>query len=224
MTGASSSAVEPVVDLAPPRLLGESAVRVVEHAPEVDLLVPHREAMSLELREIEDVSDETLEPVRLRSDDVERRLDLIRLGDDAFAQRLHVATNRCERRPQLVRDRHEERALELLGLGELVDHAPEAVAELRDLVAAPRLGDLDLVAPRRDLLRRAREREHRLGQPARQPPEEKSAERDPDRERERQPPEQRQPLLAKLGDRLRDHEPAERLGSLRRAVRAGRLR
>ena len=38
-------------------------------------------------------------------------------------------------------------------------------------------------------------------------------ERDPDREREREPPEQREPLLAELGDRLRDDEPAERLGS-----------
>ena len=64
---------ERVVDLAATRLLGERSVGLVEHALEVDLLVPHREAVSLELREVEHVSDESLEPVGLRRDDLERR-------------------------------------------------------------------------------------------------------------------------------------------------------
>ena len=73
MTGASPVPRQRVVDLAPPRLLGERTVRLVEESLEVDLLVPHREAMRLQLREVEDVADEPLEPVGLRRDDVERR-------------------------------------------------------------------------------------------------------------------------------------------------------
>ncbi len=62
---------QPVVDLATARLLGEGAVCLIEHALEIDLLVTHREAVGLELREIEDVADEALEPVRLGNDDLE---------------------------------------------------------------------------------------------------------------------------------------------------------
>ena len=80
---------------------------------------------------------------------------------------------------------------------------------------ALRLGDLDVVAPGRDVLRRAREGEHRLGEAAREPPEQHRGEPDPDGEREREPFEQGDPLLAELGDRLGDDEPAERLGSPR---------
>ena len=75
-----------VVDLAPARLLGERAVRLIEHALEVDLLVTNGEPVRLELREVEDVADEPLEPVGLGGDDVERRLHLLGLGDDALAQ------------------------------------------------------------------------------------------------------------------------------------------
>ena len=52
---------------------------------------------------------------------------LLGLGDDALAHRLDVPANRGQRRPQLVRDGHEERALELLRLGELRDHSAEAL-------------------------------------------------------------------------------------------------
>ena len=211
--------VDPVVDLAPARLLGERAVRMVEDAAEVDLLVPDREPVRLELREVEDVPHETLEPVRLCGHDLERRLDLLRLADDALAHRLDMAANRRERRPQLVRDGHEERALELLRLGQLLDHAPEAIAELRDLVAAACLGDLDVVPSRRDVLCGAREREHGAREPVRQPPEERGPERDPDRERQREPSEQGQPLLTELRDRLPDDEMAERIRPLREANR-----
>ena len=62
---------QPVVDLATARLLGECAVRLIEHALEIDLLATHREPVGLELREIEDVADEALEPVRLGDDDLE---------------------------------------------------------------------------------------------------------------------------------------------------------
>ena len=73
ITGASPSPDEPVVDLPPPRLLCERAVGVVEHAAHVDLLVPNREPVRLQLREIEHVADEPLETVGLGGDDLERR-------------------------------------------------------------------------------------------------------------------------------------------------------
>ena len=74
--------------------------------------------------------------------------------------------------------------------------------------------DLDVVATGRDLLGRARERADGLGQTPRQPEEQEPGERHADREREREPAEQRDPLLAQLRLGLRDDEPAERLGAL----------
>ena len=71
-----------VVDLAAARLLGEGAVGLVEHALEVDLLLPHREAMGLELGEVEHVSDQALEPVGLGGDDLERDANLLGLAHD----------------------------------------------------------------------------------------------------------------------------------------------
>ena len=141
-------------------------------------------------------------------------LHLLRLADDALAQRLDVAADRRQRRPELVRHGHEERTLELLGLGELRDHPTEALAQERDLVAAPRLGNLDVVAPGGDVLRRPGESPHGLGQTPREPEEEHGRERDADCEREREPAEKREPLLAQLGLGLRDDQPPERLGAL----------
>ena len=118
--------------------------------------------------------------------------------------------------------RHEERPLQTLGLGELRHHPAEPLGEQRDLVAAATLRYVDVVAAGGDVLRRTREPEHRLGQPAGQPPEEHSGERDAGREREREATEEDEPLLAQLGDRLRDDEPAEWLGSRREADRLRR--
>ena len=86
ITGASSPPRQAVVDLAPAGLLGERAVRLIEDTLEVDLLVTHREPVRLQLREVEHVADEPLEPVGLGGDDVERRPHLLGLGDDALAQ------------------------------------------------------------------------------------------------------------------------------------------
>ena len=74
MTGGSASALQAVVDLAAARLLGERAVRMIQDATQVDLLVADGEPVRLELREIEHVSHQPLEAVGLRRDDVERGL------------------------------------------------------------------------------------------------------------------------------------------------------
>ncbi len=212
--------LEPVLDLAPTGFLGERSVRMIEDAPEVDLLLANGEAMRLELREVEHVADEALEPDRLGRDDVERDPHLIGLRHDPLAQRLDVAADRGKRRPQLVRDRHQEGALELLRLGELGDHAPESIAQLRDLVGPSCGWNLHVVAARGDVLGRARQREHGVGKATREPPEENAAQRDPDRQRQREPAEKREPLLAKLRRRLRDDEPADRRRAASRGARA----
>ena len=67
--GRDLGARDRVVDLPATRLLGERPVRLVEHALEIDLLLAHREPVGLELRQVEHVSDEALEPVGLRRDD-----------------------------------------------------------------------------------------------------------------------------------------------------------
>ena len=166
ITGAVLGPRDGVVDLAPARLLRERPVRLVEHALQVDLLLTHREPVCLELREVEHVPDESLESVGLGSDDVERRADTVRIAHDALADRLDVPPDRGQWRPQLVRDGHEERALQLLRLRELLDHPAEPLAQKRDLVATPCLRDLDVVAACRDVLGGARQHADGLGQPA----------------------------------------------------------
>ena len=78
---------------------------------------------------------------------VERLLGRLRVGDDALAQRGDVAANRGQRRPQLVRDGHQEVALELLGLGEPRRHLPEALGEVADLTAAAHRRDVHVTRP-----------------------------------------------------------------------------
>ena len=68
-----------------------------------------------------------------------------------------MAADRRQRRPKLVRDRHQEVALELLRLLEPRSHLPEALRELADLTARVDLGNLvqaagDVVGRLRELL------------------------------------------------------------------------
>ena len=64
--------VEPELDLAAPRLLAEARMRALDEHPHVDLLRVDREPVGVQLREVEHVADEPLEPDRLAGDDVER--------------------------------------------------------------------------------------------------------------------------------------------------------
>ena len=85
------------------------------------------EAVGVELREVEHVADEALEPLapRLRRS----RATLLRRSgsvDRPLAQRRDVAADRGQRRPQLVRDGHQEVPLQLLRLGEPGRHLAEA--------------------------------------------------------------------------------------------------
>ena len=133
----------PVVDLPPSRLLAEGAVGTLADALHVHLLAGEREAVRVELREVEDVADEPLEARRLGRDHVERRA---LVTHEPLAQRLDVTADRGQRGAQLVRDRHEEVPLALLGLGEARGHLPQPVGEVPDLAASRHARDLD-VAP-----------------------------------------------------------------------------
>src|SRR5207253_6953104 len=123
----------------------------------VELLAREREAMTLELREIEHFSDETLEPARLLGDYLERLGPDHRVLREPFPQRVDVPADRGQRRPQLVRHGHEEVALPLLRLRETLCHLAQPVGEMPDLTPAPYLGHLDVEAPRRDVVGDVRE-------------------------------------------------------------------
>ena len=60
---------------------------------------------------------------------------LLELGivDDALEERRDVAADRGQRRPQLVRDRHQEVALHHLDLGEPAGHLAEPLAQVAEL-------------------------------------------------------------------------------------------
>ena len=93
--------------------------------------------MRVELREIEDVADEPLEPLGLGAITSSDCLAQLRILGDALAERLHVAADRRQRRPQLVRDGHEEVPLQLVGLREPRGHLPKRSARCADLVVRP---------------------------------------------------------------------------------------
>ena len=63
---------EVVLDAARPRLLGEGRVGALAEGAHVDLLAQDREAASVELGQVENVSHETLQPQRLLGDHLER--------------------------------------------------------------------------------------------------------------------------------------------------------
>ena len=132
-----------VVDPALARLLVERRVRALDELLHVDLLGVQREAARIELRQVEDVADEPREPFRLGGDDVQREVARVGVLDQPLAERGDVASNRRQRRAQLVRHRHEEVPLELLGLAEPSRHVPEALRQVADLASTRHRGHLD---------------------------------------------------------------------------------
>ena len=130
----------------------------------------------------------------------------LRVLDEPLPERGDVAANRGQRRAQLVRHRHQEVPLELLGLAQPSRHLPEALREVADLASARHRGHLDLVVAARDLVGNAREVEHRPCQPPREISRQAQRDDEAAEERERQPPEQRHDARRELVLRLRDDE------------------
>ena len=128
--------VELEVDLAAPRLLAEARVGALDEHADVDLLRVHREPVRVELRQVEHVADEPLEPDRLAGDDVERGPLELGVVEQPVADRVDVALDRGQRRAELVRDRHQELPLALLGRRQPRRHLVELLGQAADLVAA----------------------------------------------------------------------------------------
>ena len=84
----------PVVDCAAPRLFAERGVRLLAERLHVDLLLQEREPVRVELREVEEVADETGESVALECDDRERGLAGARILGKLLAPRASVADSR----------------------------------------------------------------------------------------------------------------------------------
>ena len=68
-----------VVDLPRLRLLAERGVRLLDEPRHVHLLVPDREAPRVELRQVENVSDQALEAAGFGRDHVEREVPRLRI-------------------------------------------------------------------------------------------------------------------------------------------------
>ena len=106
-----------VVDLAPPRLLAEASRRPGRRA------APCRPPRACTVNRCassfaRSSTSPTSRSSRIVSprDDVERRIRALRVVDEPVADRVDVAPDRGQRRAQLVRDRHQEVPLALLGL------------------------------------------------------------------------------------------------------------
>src|SRR4029079_8714072 len=169
------------------RLLTERDVGLVAEAFHVDFFREEREAVRFQLREIEAVADEPLEPDALTRDHVERGGTRLRVLRDSFAQSVHVTADRGERRAELVRDAHQEVAFLLLGDRQSCGHLPEAVGKLSDLTTAFYFRQIDVVVASRDFVARAREREDGRRDPSGQIPPELPRDEDSPERGDRQP-------------------------------------
>ena len=122
-----------------------------------------------------------------------------------------MATDRGQRRSQLVGDSHQEVSLERVRCLELRRHLAEPLREVADLIAARHLRNGDAVVASRDLVGRVGEREHGSRDSPRQIPAECAGDQDPSKERRQQPPHERQPALAQTRARSRQDDRAEDL-------------
>ena len=175
----------------------------------VHLFGVHRETACFELRQVEDVTDEPLQPCPLTCDDIEGGCASLGILRDAFPQCVDMTADRGQRRAQLVRDAHEEVALLPLGVRQARGHLPEAVGEVSDLTAAAHVRQVDVVAAPRNLVGRTRERKHGPRDAPRQVPAEQSRDDDSAERRDRQPLQEWDQLVVQLRLRLRDDQVAE---------------
>ena len=169
--------------------------------------------MRVELRQVEDVAHEPLEPFRLEADHLERMRPRRLVLHDALEQRVHVAADGRQRRPQLVRDGHQEVPLQGLGLFELRSHVPEPRRQMADLAAARHLGNSDAVAAGGNLVGRLGQREHRLRDPSREVPAERAGDENSREEGGQEPPDERQHGLVQAGLRSGEDDRSEQLAA-----------
>ncbi len=140
--------------------------------------------MRVELREVEDVADEPLEPLRLGLHRRERHVAQLGILDDALEQRRDVAADRGQRRAQLVRDAHQEVALDRSASASRLAISPNRSARCASSPGAF-VGTLDGVVARRDLVGSLRELEHRPDDPPREVDAEAAGHKEAEQRRER---------------------------------------
>ncbi len=111
------------------RLLLVPSHGVLRDLGEVDLARVHAEVGAVHAREVEEITDEPLEPRRFDDD---RCCNVLRI-ERAVLQRLRIAADRGERRLQLVADGEQERLLRLTCATELLGEVVERNRERREL-------------------------------------------------------------------------------------------
>ena len=154
------------VDVDGPGLLAERARGLLEQRLEPDLLAHDPELVRLEAGQVEQVADQPVEAAHLLVHGLERLVELVG-ADHALGDGLDVARDGRERRPQLVRDAHQEVALELVDLAQAVDHALEPGGELAELVVGVALADhVHVEVAAGHLVGRAADHAQRLGDAA----------------------------------------------------------
>ena len=183
--------VDAVVDRARAGLLAERLVGLLDELLHVDLLAQHGEAVGVELREVEDVADEPLEPPRLGLDDLERARPQLGILDErpraaprrgrgspsaASAARARPTSGSCARAPRPLR-------------------AAAAISSKRSarwpISPGRALAALDLVVAARDLVGGARQREDGPHDPAREVPGERAGDEQAERPGDREPAHER---------------------------------
>ena len=110
-------------------LMGVPGEGLVATSPRSVAISVTSNAAAAQPREVEQVADQALQPVRLALDHLAGALR----RDDAVGEPLGVAADRGERRLQLVTDREQERALGVLGAVELLRQLVERRRELPQL-------------------------------------------------------------------------------------------
>ena len=128
----------------------EGIDRFLDDVPGVDRLGSQRELMGVEAREVEEIGDEPFETARLGCDHPCRAELGFLVVDGAVEDRLGVATDRRERRAEVVRHAQEERPLVAPRSVELLGHRVDRLGQAAELV----VGDVLRVDPRRQVARR----------------------------------------------------------------------
>ena len=131
---------EPEVDLAPPSLLAEARVGLLDEPPISTSWAWTVNRCALSFARSSTSPTRRSRRIVSRGNDVERLALELRIVEETVAQGVDVPLDRRQRRAELVRDRHQELPLALLGRREACRHVVESPREVADLVPAPARG------------------------------------------------------------------------------------
>ena len=176
---------------------------------EVDRLAAHGELGAVHAGQVEQVTDEPLQPARLEADDARRLIG----AERAVGEALGVAADRCQRRLQLVAHREQEVALGLARGGQLLGHLVERHRERCELARAAggqRLMPLVGCESARGVGHPPDRAHDRAGDEER----DGRREQDPDEPRQQQVAEERPPRRRPRAGRAKEDQPEVRQGAV----------